>query len=243
MSSQFSWLQRLQHLVLPSSCLWCQQLLAIDEAQLCQQCHRHLPQLDAAMVAHNALHLPAVAQGLPKARFDALYTLSWYQQPYRHWIRHWKFQQGHAEGELLCQLMAEKAYSLTESAGTRPGLVSFAPISAARLRERGFNQAQCLAQQLAAVWQRPCRHLFQSPQLIPHQTGLSRRERLKNLTGKIQLTATNLPSHIVLVDDVVTTGATMDHLCLLLKQAGVMQVDVWCLAVTPYSSTATSALS
>ncbi|WP_337880006.1 ComF family protein [Rheinheimera sp.] len=240
MSAINLWLSRFAHQLLPSVCLWCQQPLAPDEPQLCSYCQQHLPRLDASLTQQNSLLLPPVQKGLSQARFDALYTLTWYQQPYRHWIQRWKFQQGLAEGELLCQLLAEKAAALSQNPAIVADALGFAPASAARLRQRGFNQAQLLAQAIARQWQRPCLALFHSPALIPHQTGLKRKERLANLAGKIQLNSGDLPAHIALVDDVVTTGATMDWLTRLLKNAGVQRVDVWSLAVTPYSAASSS---
>lgn len=239
-------LRRLWHYgkrLFPSTCLWCQQSLEPSSDQLCTDCHQHLPRLDARLVQHNALFLPAVFKSYSHVQFDALYTLSWYQPPYKQWIRRWKFSEGHAEGELLCQLLQEKAAELEVVTGALADAVSFVPISKKRLAERGFNQAHQLAKQLAAQWQRPCLALFDSPALVPHQTGLSRHERLKNLAGKIQLNSGQLPEHIALVDDVITTGATLDYLTRLLKKAGVKRVDVWCLAITPYSAASSKASS
>ena len=67
---------------------------------------------------------------------------------------------------------------------------------------------------------------------MPHQIGLKRKERLANLKGKIQLQERPLPAHITLVDDVITTGATLDYLSALLKAKGVQTVSVWTLAIT-----------
>ncbi len=240
MSGLSFWFGYLRRQLMPSVCLWCQQPLAWHEPQLCHHCHRHLPRLDAALTQHNALYLPPVQRGLAQTRFDALYPMAWYQQPYRHWVQRWKFQQGLAEGELLCQLIGEKAAALRDTDGIVPDAVGFVPMSAARLRQRGFNQALLLAQSVARQWHRPCLALFDSPALVPHQTGLSRRDRLANLRGKIQLNSGTLPAHLALVDDVVTTGATMDWLTGLLKNAGVQRVDVWCLAVTRHSTAASS---
>lgn len=202
------------------------------QTQLCDYCYSHLPRLDLSWVDHNALLLPDVAKGLPRVKFDRLHSLSWYSQPYRHWISSWKFQQQHAAGELLRQLFYQQALLYNQQGGELPDCISYTPISVNRLQERGFNQAKLLALQLAKAWQKPCVSLFQSPDLVPHQIGLNRRQRLDNLKGKIQLKEGILPSHIVLVDDVITTGATLDYLTSLLKAKGVQTVSVWTLAIT-----------
>lgn len=229
---QATLLQRFVHKLAPNSCLWCQMPVQRAQTQLCDYCHQHLPSLDLGWVNHNAMLIPDVARGLTQATFDCLYSLSWYQQPYRHWISQWKFQQHHAAGELLCQLFSQHALLYQQQSGLLPDCVSYTPVSSKRLQQRGFNQAHLLAVQLAKVWQKPCIDLFYSPDLVPHQIGLNRRERLANLKGKIQLRPAILPPHITLVDDVVTTGATLDYLSCLLKSKGVQTVSVWTLAIT-----------
>lgn len=229
---QATLLQQLVHLLAPNCCLWCQMQVQQAQAQLCDHCHGHLPRLDLSWVDHNALLLPDVAKGLPRVKFDRLYSLSWYKQPYKHWISSWKFQQQHAAGELLRQLFYQQALLYQQQGGDLPDCISYTPISVKRLQERGFNQAKLLASELAQAWQIPCLSLFQSPDLVPHQIGLNRRQRLDNLKGKIQLQHAALPRHIVLVDDVITTGATLDYLSSLLKAKGVQTVSVWTLAIT-----------
>lgn len=232
MQMQATLLQQLVHKMTPNCCFWCQMQVQQPLAQLCDCCHSHLPCLDLSWLEHDALLMPEVAKGLPQAKFDTLYSLSWYKQPYRHWISQWKFQHNHAAGELLCQLFYEHAQMYIQQGGALPDCICYTPVSTKRLQERGFNQAKLLAVQLAKAWQRPCLSLFQSPDLVPHQTGLNRRQRLANLTGKIQLKAQALPKHVVLVDDVVTTGATLDYLTSLLKTKGVQTISVWTLAIT-----------
>lgn len=231
---QATLVQQLLHKLVPNCCLWCQMQVQHPLAQLCDFCRDKLPQLDLSWVDQDALHLPQVASGLSSAKFDSLYSLSWYQQPYRHWISHWKFQQHHAAGQLLCQLFFLHAVKYQQQGGLLPDCISYTPVSNKRLQQRGFNQAQLLAQQLAIAWQKPCVGLFQSPGLVPHQIGLNRKERLANLKGKIQLQDCPLPAHVTLVDDVITTGATLDHLTLLLKSKGVQTVSVWTLAITRF---------
>ncbi|RRJ18828.1 ComF family protein [Rheinheimera mesophila] len=224
--------QQLVHRLAPNCCLWCQMQVQQPQAQLCDYCHAQLPGLDLSWVEQNALLLPAVAQGLQRIKFDRLYSLSWYKQPYRHWISQWKFQQQHAAGQLLCQLIYQHAVRFRQQGWPLPDCISYTPVSDKRLQERGFNQAKLLAQQLAEAWQKPCVSLFQSPQLVPHQIGLKRKERLANLKGKVQLQERPLPAHVTLVDDVITTGATLDYLSALLKAKGVQTVSVWTLAIT-----------
>lgn len=117
------------------------------------------------------------------------------------------------------------------------------PLSAARLAERGYDQAWELARRLAPALQRPTwPRALQRRFDHPAQATLSRRERLANLRGAFSVPADALAQvqgrHLVLVDDVLTTGATAHEAALTLRRAGAARVDLWVLARTPEPATA-----
>lgn len=226
-------LQQLLHLLLPNSCLWCQLPVQQAQQQLCNYCIAALPGLSLANHHHNALLLPAVWRGLTPVKFDLLHSLSWYQLPWSHWIRQWKFQQDFACGELLCQQLAKACRHFAASDGTIPDAICFVPMSRERRKERGFNQAQQLAAVIADCWQIPLLDIFHSKS-NQHQVGLTRQQRRANLRRQFRLQYRDkLPEHLLLVDDVITTGATIDQLCRLLRTHQVKRIDVWTLAITP----------
>mgnify|MGYP006383127595 CR=1 FL=1 len=109
----------------------------------------------------------------------------------------------------------------------------FVPISTERHRQRGFNQAEELAAIVAKSFGLPLLTLFARNGHLTHQIGLNRQQRRANLRRQFRLlTSTQLPSRLLLVDDVITTGATVNQLCALLRRAGVQQIEVWTLTVT-----------
>jgi predicted amidophosphoribosyltransferase len=114
-------------------------------------------------------------------------------------------------------------------------VVTWAPTSAARRRERGFDQARLLARAVARRLHRPCRSLL-SRQPGPAQTGRAKRDRLVGPTFTI---TRNPPRRVLVVDDVVTTGATMIAAARVLKAAGAGEVKAAAAARTPLKATDT----
>jgi ComF family protein len=104
------------------------------------------------------------------------------------------------------------------------------PVFSIKERERGYNPAYDLAMALSGHWGLPVQKLLGKTRNTPAQMSLSQKERAKNPRGAF---ATQLggkvPANVVLVDDVLTTGATLDECARVLKKAGAYRVDavVW----------------
>lgn len=114
---------------------------------------------------------------------------------------------------------------------TRPELVIPVPLAPRRFRERGFNQARELARPV-------CRSLglrLRSDLVVRHretreQAALERAERLKNTQRAFSLVAPLNARHVAIVDDVVTTGSTVNEIAKILRDAGVEWIEVWAVA-------------
>jgi competence protein ComFC len=110
-------------------------------------------------------------------------------------------------------------------------LITFVPLNPWRRRWRGFNQSELLAVKLTKLWNLKCVKLLKRVKNTKKQVGLKRVQRLKNLkeafkvereTAK-QLTAKQ-KSKIIIIDDVMTTGATLEECAKVLKDAGFRRV-------------------
>ena len=107
------------------------------------------------------------------------------------------------------------------------------PLSKKRLRYRGYNQSLFLAKEITRHTSVPYADIMERKQsvLSQVQTG-SKRERRQNVTGVFSIKKdVDLPSKIVLVDDVITTGATVEEATRILKQAGACEVRVLSIAI------------
>ena len=110
-------------------------------------------------------------------------------------------------------------------------VVTWAPTSPSRRRQRGYDQAELLARALAAEIALPCRSLLQrTPATTTHQTGLDREQRL---VGPGFRPLPPVPRRVVLVDDVTTTGATLHAAATALRVAGAQLVLPVAFAATP----------
>ncbi len=123
-------------------------------------------------------------------------------------------------------------------AGPPAQLVLPVPLSPRRLAERGYNQAWELARRVARLRGLPAHaELLQRPVDTAHQAALGRAERQANLRQAFMVDprrrATLAGLHVALVDDVMTTGATVREAAAVLLRAGAASVQVWVLARTP----------
>jgi ComF family protein len=108
------------------------------------------------------------------------------------------------------------------------------PLSPERERERGYNPAALLADEISAKIRIPIRHNLQKIKSTIPQMSLTREDRLKNPKGAYQVLAQIEPlTKVVLVDDVFTTGATLEECARVLKKAGVVWVGALVFGRTP----------
>ncbi len=109
------------------------------------------------------------------------------------------------------------------------------PLSKERLIERGFNQSYIMAKVISRKKEIPLKHLLLRLRNTPAQSSLKRKDRLKNIKGAFKLNGnpSSIPQNILVVDDVYTTGATVNEAALTLKSAGARVVYALVFARTP----------
>ena len=119
-----------------------------------------------------------------------------------------------------------------------PSLLLPVPLSGARLRERGYNQAWELARRLAPLLRCPAdARLLLRMRDTPHQLAFPPAQRAGNVRAAFAIeprrSAELRGRSVAIVDDVMTTGATAAEVARVLLQAGAAQVQVWAVARTP----------
>ena len=167
--------------------------------------------------------------------FDGSVAALDYSHPWDGLITHFKF---HAALDLAPALAARLLAAVRHSGAPHPSLLLPIPLSAQRLRERGYNQAWELARRIAgALHCQADAHLLLRVKDSPHQLALPREQRAANVRGAFAVEPMRLGElrgrSVALVDDVMTTGATAAEAARALQQAGAASVQVWVVGRTP----------
>lgn len=243
-------LDRLLHALLPAPCLGCGRPLPARRAPLglCAGCRARLRPLAAAGgCAVCALPLPGLAGwpepagttdeeapagfvcGRCRQRPPAFARLvaGWsYEPPLDAVVQRFKFGRldylgGHLGRALAGHLLAELAAEVDGA-----GLVVPVPLHWRRRLARGFDQAHAIAAPLAAAVDLPLVTALRRRRATPAQSGLGRAERLANPRGAfaVRRPAAVCGRRLLLVDDVATTGATLDAAARALRRAGAARV-------------------
>jgi len=207
---------------------------------ICTACEAELPWLGANCQCC-ALPLPVpgmicgACQNKPPS-FSRVEAPWRYAFPVDNLITRFKHQAQWPHGRLLAELLSEHLRHAFDEGLPRPQALLPVPLARRRQRQRGFNQAQMLADWLCSSLDLPVRHDWLLRHLdTPAQQGLDAATRKRNLRQAFSLKqpAQVAGAHLALVDDVLTTGATAAMLAQLLRRAGALRVDVYCLARTP----------
>ena len=162
-----------------------------------------------------------------------------YGFPWDGLIGAFKFQRRpELAGLLAARLAAALQQAQLADGQLRPELVLPVPLSPRRLAERGYDQAWELARRVARALQLPAEaRLLQRPVETVQQSGLDRAARQRNLRTAFMADPGRRGllqgRHVALVDDVMTTGATLREASAVLLRAGAASVDLWVLARTP----------
>lgn len=213
---------------LAAPCLLCGS--AAPESNLCSGCRADLPWLDANVCSSCAHPLPA--PGLcgrciaEPPHYDRVVAACRYAFPLDGLIQAYKYSGRLVAGTALASLLADRI-------GQRPDLIVPIPLTAQRLRERGFNQALELARALGRQTGVPVHaQLCVKTRDTPPQTRLPWKERRKNIRGAFVVEGGVAGCHVAVVDDVLTTGATLSELARNLKRAGAVTVTGYVIART-----------
>lgn len=217
-----------------SRCLLCNGG-ATERSGICTPCCLELPRLRHAcrlcalpLANTSDRHCPRCLQQPPP--FAAGHACWFYAYPVAQLIQRFKYQGDLAAGRTLAEVAALRL----QPGETRPDVLVPVPMHWRRQLTRGYNQAQLIADTFSQQWGIATDHrLLRKTAHTGSQQALKRRERLHNLSRSFRASEHVRGRHIGLVDDVITTGATLEAAAETLLQMGARQVSTYALARTP----------
>ncbi len=218
-------------LALPGACLLCS--AACSESGLCQACFDSLPFASGERCPVCAVATPGATQcgrclTRPPA-YDRVVVALDYVSPVDFLVWDLKYSRKLAAARVLAyplaKLLEQEPY---------PDIVVPMPIAPSRLRERGFNQASEIARHACGGFGiRVSERIARRSTARLSQTALPWRDRARNVRGAFACDTELGGKTIAVVDDVLTTGATLHELAMTLKTAGAEKVIGWIAARTP----------
>lgn len=195
-------------------CCLCCGLPAGRALPLCAGCDRDLPRL---------------AGDIPLPGLDRCLAATAYAFPVDRLVQQLKFGGRLPVARVLGQVLAG---AVREAGQPLPAVLLPVPLHPQRRRERGYNQAARLAAVAGGALGLPVlEQALVRTRATPAQSGLDLAARRRNLQGAFAVRAP-LPSHVAVVDDVVTTGSTLQAVATALRAAGVARVEAWAVAHT-----------
>ena len=225
-------LPRIDPIRLPGQCESCRRW---TRGRLCGDCGPLIPTTRCPgcglrLTTDNARCGACLAHPLPLMRCHCAVD---YRAPWDQLIVHFKY---HGAVDLAAALGAHLAEAVPAADAATVDLVLPMPLSKQRLAQRGYNQAWEIARRVARRHRREAdAQALQRPLDRDPQAGLDRAERRRNLRGVFAVPQPQRVAgrHVALVDDVMTTGATLAEAAQALHDAGAASVQAWVLARTP----------
>ena len=209
---------------------------------LCRACFDSISHYEEPVCGHCGVSLPSGAfEGAEQFRcgdcgagsyfLDHVRSYGAYEGPLR--IAHHAFKFEGMES-LRAELARKMAGAEPESFWRDIKTLVPVPQSSERERERGYNPAALLAGEISTLTACPVYPILRKSRSTPPQMSLKREERLKNPRGAYEVTGGGpLPGKILLVDDVFTTGSTLEECARILKKSGVLWVGALVWGRTP----------
>ena len=222
-------------LVYPRFCAGCGGAVGANESHVCWDCLSAIQYVAHPYCSHcgdpvfgrvdEAFTCYTCSSATP--HFDRALSAARYQGPLQEIMRNFKYRKGLWTGDDIAQLLLACVNSHFDV--DEVDAVAFVPLYPARQRQRGYNQAEVLAAAVAHRLRKPLlRRCLARVRPTPSQTGLTAKARASNVENAFKV---RRPGHVqgrsvLLVDDVMTTGATVNECARVLKKAGASRVWV-----------------
>ncbi len=210
-------------IVFPPICVNCKISIPDQKRFLCQSCFDEI-------ILNSAFYCPKCMARLPKTSrcHDTSYILaaaSRFEPPIPSLIHTFKYKKIEGIGTILCAMLI--SYLKETGIDLSRYVITFIPLHSSKLRARGFNQSQILASVVSDYFSVPCLDVIKRTKNNPPQAKTKNfSERIGNISGCFQVTNPKSISgkNVIIIDDVSTSGATLDEISTLLKKYGAERI-------------------
>jgi len=224
-----SFWSRLLDLISPRLCVVCGNRLAVTEETLCSKCYLHLPRTDFANDLYENVMAKLFWGQIKLEKATALF----YYEPHAETAQilyELKYKNHPEIGVVMGRMMAKELMK----SGLFEDIDALVPVPLAKKREheRGYNQSMELAKGVSEVTQLPiANQVVRRTKFVDSQTHRGRWERNENVEGVFELVDGDSLSgkHVLLIDDVVTTGATIIACAQEMQKASNVRISVLAL--------------
>ena len=240
MACQLDWRNRvdsarhvLQRMLWPPQCLLCGGAGQPPSTDICRDCEADLIPLGVACMRCAqplpVVAMPACGQCLRRVpSFDRSFCAFRYEPPLAELVRSFKYHRNTAGGRLLAHLFCNR---LESRRGPWPDCIIPVPLAHRRYCERGFNQAIELGAQIERRIGIPMRtDVVVRVRETTEQAGLKPRQRRRNVRRAFAVVRPLRAARAVVLDDVMTTGSTVNEVARVLRIAGAREVEIWAIA-------------
>ena len=209
-------------LIYPKLCLGCNNLLLANQNSICSSC---LIELSTVGVANKSLNFFSINE-----YFSITYLYSYNNPLVKELIYALKYKGQYRLGKLLGVELAKAL--INKGMSTKIDAIVPVPIHKSKRRKRGYNQSFYIAKGVAEVLKVPLHEIVLKTTKGNTQTNKKRYDRWLNVSDSFHVAISNLDKskHILIVDDVITTGATMESCAQAIFNKGIKKISVACLA-------------
>lgn len=223
-------LTRIVNWLFPSYCVCCQTSVPRDNNEpICQDCLFSLDLFDVEQ--SNLLHQPHIANMFHLKTCNGLMACGWYQDSLKVWLKRLKFTKQSAY-QLPLKQVIEKQFSHWLSASEfKPDVIILVPLHPIRFIHRGFNQVSRTWMPIINKYDFQIGHVTRAHYTLA-QSRLNKKQRQKNLKEAFILHSVVKDKKVLIIDDVITTGATVNALTKICSVRGAKEVWVFATALT-----------
>ena len=211
-------LNAFKDLIWPRRCVICHRLVGPAGDRLCPACAAAVPE--------------PISGARRGSHYRRWVSALWYEDPVRASVLRFKFSGCRFYADYYGPLLAR---AVEQRLGREYELLTYVAVSPLRRWRRGYDQSRLLAQAVGRLLYMPAVATLRKHNRTPQSRIVSREEREANIRGAFTVVAPDAVRgrRILLIDDVLTTGATVSEAARVLLAAGASSVDVATLAVTP----------